>query len=615
MATQKNRLPKKNEYLVFDLTAAALGLVLAGLFALTVRNGVGMPDEAFYYTIAHRLMHGEKMIADEWSLSQFVYLFNVLPAFLYIKLRGGTQGIILFMRCLFIAIDAAYYTWMYAKLRRFRGWGIAAAFLFCAVIQQSMLALAYFTVASMASVAVCILLAADERPSTRRKLVLTGAVMACGILAEPFLIAGFALWFAFTVLREIAKRRGKPFLESFAFILERRVFVYITLGAAAVFAVLMSFFTATGAFGGLSQALPYLFSGAEYNAGNLIDFSKFAEAVRLYGAVSVAGMALCSAAAAVFRLKKGSSPKVKRCILAAGMLLLAGSYVYAAARVFGGKDVMLRVAFAQYNSFMLLLFSPTPLLLRDESRPRLTVIWAAALVYSALVDLSSTVILASGGGLLRLFCILQLSVLLREPDLRPGKTEIKKKAVKSAAGKRFSACAAVFCAAAVAWDLCYFMCSTFCKPVEKLFLFESGPLSAEIEEGPFRGLVTTPAIREIYENTLADLDEVKALADGAPVTVLDLAPYMYLYLDLPYGAFSAWYEFDEPERLAAYWQLRPAQRPKVIYVPFYDKYLFTPYSEETLDRKLAGLAPYVETQRVTARAGYILLVKQQGPDA
>ena len=157
---------RSSEYFFCDVFAALLGLGLAVLLICTVNRGVGVPDESYYYTVAHRLSLGERMIADEWNLAQLVHLFNLLPNLLYMKLTGGTKGIVLFMRCFFIAVNTAFYAFVYWKLRRFKGWGVAAAFLFCAVIRQTLLALCYFTIAPMAALTVWLLLS-DDRKSHR----------------------------------------------------------------------------------------------------------------------------------------------------------------------------------------------------------------------------------------------------------------------------------------------------------------------------------------------------------------------------------------------------------------------------------------------------------------
>ncbi len=98
MPVKINDFPQKNKYLPYDLIAAALGLFLFLLLVVTARYSVGMSDEAYYYSVPHRLLLGEHMIADEWELAQLVNLFNLLPNLVYIKLTGSPEGLILFMR-------------------------------------------------------------------------------------------------------------------------------------------------------------------------------------------------------------------------------------------------------------------------------------------------------------------------------------------------------------------------------------------------------------------------------------------------------------------------------------------------------------------------------------
>jgi len=600
---------KYSEYFGSDITAALLGTVLFAALLLTAKYGVGMSDEGYYYTVTHRLILGEHMIADEWNLAQLVHLLNFIPNFAFIKLTGGTEGLILFMRYLFVFIVAVFYCFIYIKLRSRKLWGAAAAFLFSAVIQQILLTIAYFTAAPMAFLAVWLMLASDEKKLSPPKLLLTGLILACGILAEPFLIVLYAAWFVFTVIREKAAAKNSPLMNSCDFLLSKKKFIWVTLGAVAMFVPYMLYLFLSGSFEGIGAAIPYLSSGAEYNRDNIIDLGKFTLASELYSIPVLALLAVFSVSAVIFRLKKTENERIRRGLFLGASLTLSAGYIYAGARLLSSSDEMLWVSFTQYNNLLLLIYSAVPFMLSKKTNPKLLVLWAAGLLYSLLVDISSTVILASGGGLIRVACVLQFSDLI--PELTNEKQTKKTKKV-SEKKKRSPAVIAILmlcAAAAVAWNMGYFACATVYKPVEKLFLKSQEPLSHEIEKGPFKGLITNETIASIYNDTLYDLDEVIKTADKKPVTVLDLAPYTYLYMDLPYGSYSAWYEFDEPYRLAAYWGLRPEQRPAVIYIPFYNKNEFLPHTEEYLDEKLEGLMQYVQGSVERGKAGYILKVQ------
>lgn len=600
----------RSEYFVYDAAAVTLGVILTVFLVFTAKYGVSAPDESYYYTVAHRLTLGEKMIADEWNLAQLVHLFNLLPNMLYIKLAGGTGGLILFMRYLFIAINSIFYGYVYIKLRRFKIWGVAAAFLFSAVIQQSLLTIAYFTAAPMAILAVCLILTVDEKEKSVPKLIFTGFIMACGILAEPFLIVIFLMWFVITVVRELQISKGKPFLTDHAFVLNRRTFVSVTIGAIALFIPYMTYLILSGSFEGLSRALPYLTSGMEYNSENLIDLEKVISAIGYYGIPFVAGSAVSVLAAAFYRIKKMTGIKAKRIIFVFACMFLAGGYVYAAAGTFGKRDPGAWVAFFQYNNFTLLLFSPVLWLLCGKKTPRLFTLWLIGMLFSVLVDISSTVILASGGGLVRVACVLQLPHLLNELRDAPKTEKQKKTSLKSK--NSFSALksvAAVCAVIAIMWNLSYVFCEGFRKPWE--FLFSNKPMNCEITQGPFKGLYTNEAVKQVYDNTLSDLDMILQKNKNVfPVAVADLVPFAYLYMDVPYGSYSAWYEYDEPERLAAYWSLRPGQQPAFIYVPYYDKFSFAMQTDEYLSEKLKGLMQFVSGEVFKGKAGYIITVEK-----
>ena len=594
----------------YDLAAIMLGIALFVFFAVTAKNGVSAPDESFYFTVTQRLALGEKLIADEWNIAQLVHLLNVLPYFVYTRIAGGTEGIILFMRYLFIAVDAIFYAYVYCRLRRYRLWGVAAALSFCGVILQTIFSITYFTAAPMAVLAFCLILLTTEGEVKRPRLLFCGVLLACAILAEPYLIAGFGVWFVTVTVRQILQKKQRSLLPAYGFLLDARVFYHVTLGAVAVFIPFMAYMIIGGSFAQFPRAFPYLASGAELGLLGSVLFRKSMDAARFFGFPFVICGLLTLAGAAAYKFKKKKDPRFKRILFLCAAAALAGGYICAGIRALGTKEMSVWVAFAEYHDFSFLLFSPVPFLLSEKKNPRLAAFWATGAAFGFLVDASSAVILGAGGGLLRTACLLKLAEFL--PELRE---EQKQKNAKNSdiLKKGTAVLLAVCAAAAIAWHGGYALCETVYKPVEKLFQHVPGPLTAEIEKGPFKGLKTTPEIADVYLRTLADLDRIKETANGRPVAVLDLAPYTYLYMDLPYGTYTAWFEYYETERLSAFWTLRPERQPVCIYLPFYDKGLLEPYSDEIMQLKLDLLQPYAEGEIITGAAGYIINVTELHP--
>jgi len=400
--------------LKFDLIALALGLAVFIFMALTARNGVSAPDESFYFTVTQRLSLGEKLIADEWNIAQLVHLLNVLPYTFFTKITGGTEGIILFMRYLFIAVNAVFYVYVYIKLRRFRIWGIAAALSFCAVVLQTIFSITYFTSAPMAALAFCLIIMTDEGDKKLPKLAFTGVLLACAILAEPYLIAGFIIWFITVILRQALIKKGRNALKDFGFILDPRVFFGVTLGAVAVFIPFMAYMIFGGSFEHFAQAFPYLAAGGEIGKLGTVLFKKCMDGAVYFGVPFLVCQLITLAAAVVLKIRRMRSAKIKRLVFLFASAALAGGYIYAGIKTLSTEEMSVWVAFAEYHNFSFFLFSPVPFLLSEKKQPRLTAFWASGAVFNVLVDASSAVILGSGGGLMRVAVLLKLSGFLPE---------------------------------------------------------------------------------------------------------------------------------------------------------------------------------------------------------
>ena len=134
-----------------------------------------------------------------------------------------------------------------------------------------------------------------------------------------------------------------------------------------------------------------------------------------------------------------------------------------------------------------------------------------------------------------------------------------------------------------------------------------------INKGPHKGIKTTREMKAIYEDILADMDEISFDSNGQPFYVAGICPFYYLYLDLPIGTYSTWYvEEDSETRQLRYWELHPEKRPKYYYIPLYaDSLCFTKTWEQEQDRiygKLRFIQNIAECSFKKGRAGYIVKI-------
>ena len=87
--------------------------------------------------------------------------------FLYTRLVGSAEGLILFARCAFIVFDALFYAFMCRRLRRYKTVGVVSSFLFCAIVPELFFSFSYCTVSTYALMALLLGLFVDEKQKNR----------------------------------------------------------------------------------------------------------------------------------------------------------------------------------------------------------------------------------------------------------------------------------------------------------------------------------------------------------------------------------------------------------------------------------------------------------------
>ncbi|MBQ7639291.1 MAG: hypothetical protein IJS90_10365 [Clostridia bacterium] len=597
----------------YDIAAIVLGALLFLCFALTVRDSVAMLDESSYWLLGCRLSFGDRLITDEWHLIQFTALINAPAYFLYTRLTGSTEGLILTTRWVFIIFDVLFYCYMYKTLRRFKISGIASAFLFCAMIPQFFLAFSYCTLSVYSLMALLLALCFDERRKSALRLFLLGVLLAVTVLEDPPFLFVYVLWACFSALYAVCAGLKKPFLSKAAFLLEKRTFLQITFGSVFVFAVFVVFLILNGAFDEIETVLPYLFSGEEYNLGNLFDADQIMQAVNFYNRYFLIGLLCCCAACVCARVFKIKSNAVRFSLFCLSLLLFAGCCIHGGIKMLQSKDYWNMMLFCQNHNIPLLLFAPVPFILSKTIDIKRVCSLIAGLLYSPCMDIPSKSFIGMGGFIVRVSVILQISDLLKE--FWEGRLPSVDAPVHKAYGKRFRISAeklllsvtALSLLSCLLWDGMYIGAEWFYKPPEKLFLFSENKLDHSLEKGPFKGLKTTDDIAEIYDATLRDMDVIKEDRDCA-VAMLDAVAFTYLYLERPFATFSMSYS-GEIDRLVAYWKLPFTTKPDYVYLPYYNHFLMFRYESAFLRYRLSELNNYVECEVVNGEAGYIIHIK------
>ena len=413
----KTRL--QNCFTRVDIAALAAFAAVWLFYICIVRYGVCFPDEHFYVTVAQRFVQGDRPLVDEWHFSQFSCVFLCLPYRLYTALRGSTDGIILFLRGLFVLCNAVFYWFMYLRLRAYRWSALLASLLFCAYIPGGLFACNYYTMAIRLLMAACLLLFSEKQ--TVLTHAAAGVLLSCAVLYQPGLALVFAAYSVLVWTRFFLRRKGKRFAEEYALCLSVRTWRTLTLSVLACAAVFLTWLLARSGLRNILAGLPDLFTDPEFDfyvPGETFGFLSRAmkNAADVYGAaclVPALVILILSAAYAcgAFRARREPARMVLFCLGAAVWMC---SCIYP----FRQRGSALTDSFFTMIPAPMLWFGLVCYLLCEKKDKRLFGFWIVGAVSSVCIDVFSNNDLSLGFPIAYIADLVFCTELVRE--LRAG---------------------------------------------------------------------------------------------------------------------------------------------------------------------------------------------------
>ncbi len=561
--------------------AAILAFAAVCVYALlTVRNGFFFADESFYITMAERFVHGDRPLVDEWHISQLFGLLLCLPYKAFVAIRGSTDGILLFMRCLFLTFNAAFYWIMYLRLRAY-GWiDLVATLLFCAYIPRGIAACNYYTVSIRLLMIVCLILFSEKQKPL--SLLLAGLLFACAVLAQPGFVLLYLVYSVLVWTRFLRQKKGRDFLESCAGCFRMRAWVYLTLTALVCAGVVIAWLLAKSGLRNILASVQNLFADPEHDYASLFIavtgkgflYRKIRDAILFYGlwcVIPALAVVILSAvyARGVFRARRETVRKI---------LFFAACAVWIASCVpcFRISESMTRDVFFYVYPAPLFWFGFVCFLLCRQKNKRLLFFWCAGMLASLCIDLLSNITLFAGTPIALIASLVFFTDLVREfcteRSDETGAAERSHKRAKGAVLMR--ALTALTCLCFAAW-FAFIAIVPSNTAFGEHFLYGTSLFSLpyRCEKGPCRSLRCSDVVGKYYEKQLADLDVIQS-KNVKNIYICGLAPELYLYADLPYATYSAfsWRSESFLARHVRYWTLHPERRPACIYVPIDERY-------------------------------------------
>ncbi|MBQ6018602.1 MAG: hypothetical protein IJL26_00345 [Clostridia bacterium] len=537
-----NETRKKIPFSKADLAALLIFCGLAALLLTGAKYATVGGDECYYYATAKRFLDGDRMFVDEWHLTQTSILFQLLPYLAAAKLAGGTEGILLHMRYAFIAVNLLIFICEYLKLRTVsRGTALAAAALLCADVYAGIFALNYYNLVIHFAVFLGLLLFRQNGADGKRG-VLAGVLLSCAVLLYPFLALTYFFYGFLVLLCVLVRRKRRRSLERYAFVLNGKTFLSLTVGVALSAAVFLVFLLCTSGLGPLLENVPALFGDSEHQMtllGNPQNLQKPKILCDAVGLDTVVGMPLLAGLAAVckrFFDKKGAKAAILFC---AQLLFLHGTF---------------RIS-QHCTSFTVPMFALICYLLCENKDRRVFAFWWLSVLVSIPMDYASNVTIFFGGRIAWVPAVFFLFTLIGE--LRGERKQPRRFAPLQLAAAVLSVGMLFFAGRNI----------TYITNTGAFMNAEDPTAFCVLEKGPLKGVAVSNLFARQYRDVLSDTDALGS--DEGCVYVDAMCPYLYLAVERPVGAYTSFFvEADNLTRQAQYWEKHPGKRPAFVYIPY-----------------------------------------------
>lgn len=536
-----------------SLLAVILFFLLASVFLLAAFFRETTGDEYVYYTLAEMICQGDRLMVDIWHPVQLFSIFLILPYRAFTLFSGSNEGIILFMRLLYVAAVLALYWYYYKRFRGLSRLSSVMSALFCVDVFAGMIALNYYNIALHCTAVCCCELFFAEKCRPIR-LILIGILFSCAVICEPGLAAVYGLFSSLVLISFIRHRKGKaPLFRTFPFLENGRYWLWSTLGvliSAAVFSALLLYFSGLRS---IVENLPHVFSSNQYSITAEGDFGRLSKLRDLFdgvgGIANVVLLALNAAAFLIVKKKKGNvSLRLKEAVLVPSVV----------AALCSAADCDWRS-----SALVLGLLCPIFYMFCGNRDSRVFAFWITGAVCSVAVDVFSTVTLFSFFRLAYFPLLLHFGRIFTEAR-QPASTEITDDAAKRRRNRSFRNMFSVFAVLAVS---VVSLTSAAVLPLTTLSLPNEFFHAEIISAGPDKGLLSSEKNAAYINRLIADFDVIAKKTPG-PVYIANRMTFGYLYLGFPVATYSIEYDLLEHRAfLRQFYALHPEKLPKYIYYP------------------------------------------------
>lgn len=545
-------LKSRDSKYVVDLCFIVMMLSFLILNLWKAPYGFGGYDEPFYLTVAHRLGLGDFLFVDEWNLSQMSGLLLMPFVWLYRVLTGGTEGILLTFRYIYIIVHLLVTMFAYKRLRKYGYIAAVGISLFYLFTPYNIMALSYNTMTLDLLLVGGVLLATSTK---NWQFVISGLCFAGAVLCYPYLVLVYVIYLlcviAHLILKKTKIRRSALCTDMFSL----KTFLWFTLGVSILAAIFLIFILCTCGISGIIDNLPLILNDPKHpQTGILAKLKSYANAIlNCHPRFKISLYCYLATLVAMAIDRNRKNHRAFYLIVSAVITLMTLFMFYPTLTTKKYNSVMLPLIFVGTTSYILCKKKPQKIFCCT---------FITGLIYSLCASISSNqyfYIISVAFSLSNVASYIFLAQVLKEMKERPDEVAYGRWLYKG------TALTAAFVISIIA--LMQFEVKT-----QHCFWENGSPktLTSQMTTGPAKGIFTNTQNANTYETLSADLDSYNNVKDG-DILILTINTWCYLKTeDLPYGSFSAWIteeNYATLSRLEQFYSVNPDKIPEYIYIP------------------------------------------------
>ena len=591
-------------FLFFKKYGNIFSFLVIFLFSLTLLRsafyGILTPDETFYLTIPYRIICGDALLVDEWHASQFSAFLLYLPMKIFLTLTKSTDGMVLYFRCLFVFCQSLISVFTFHKMKKYGTLqALVSAVIFLLYVPETVNMLDYYTMSLMGFQVVALTLFCSENLTTP-KLIFSGIVFACAVVAQPFNCLIYFIYSVAVIILFFSKKKKKPsdFIIKY---LSLKSWFHITVGIIFVAVLFFIFLFSQITFSEFLANFGNIFCGENhtlpFSESGKTDMFSFAVIFKTLSRIAPLGIYIFFLL--IFALLWDKNRLKNR------NLWIFSSFIAVLILVIENiVSVSQELTATLFRPYIMFVFTFVCLMLTKNKDMNLFLIWWTGIIYTVFLGIISQALDYVG------VIGLVISNTAMAPSLSGLIKEFPKvKSTNDSSKNSKPLIYKVICCISAIIILFDITSGTAIKFIDDTAAFSTYRqilvADTQLDKGPLKGIRTDTDSAEVYNNILSDIEEIKSNSCEKFLSA-GLIPWTYFCFDEPPATFTTWYIEEEFGLFEEYYK-NQEKIPQCIYVlksNFYWGYDYTEISESHRE----FFSQMFDVTLAEGKAGYILYV-------